>query len=373
MKQPVKRHVLIAFLLAAIFCMFASAALAADAAVVELNGETLNAANPYWKNGGGGSASDWNAYFDTGTSMPTLYLKDAVVDTMNVYDELIYADGDIHIVLLGNNSLSYTGSSASAPAGVVCDGDLVLSDGTADSTGSLTILISPGAPPVIADGLLAEFGDITIYGGTIEITLYSAFESYGIYAEYELNIHGGTIDVYSFALAVSAVSATDFYMTGGDIKSTADAGFEESHALLFYRALVTGGTGTFASETYGFGGVWADAESGSFRVIDGQMIFTGQDEALFFETEETITPAVTDRIYASLDETGAGKFVWNDSMDILAGNLSAITPYRYVELLGDGSELPITGDASTPLLWAGIILAVLLFAAAAVILRKRRR
>ncbi len=372
MSQSVKRHVLIAFLLSVVFCLFVSAALAADAALVELNGVTLNAANPYWKNGGGGSASDWNAYFDTGTSMPTLYLKDAVVDTMNAYDELIYADGDIHIVLLGTNSLTYSGSSAAAPAGVVCDGDLVISDGTADDTGTLIIFINPGAPSFVSDGLLAEFGDITIYGGTIEITLFSAFESYGIYAEYELNIHGGSIDVYSFALAVSAISATDFYMTGGTVVSTADAGFEESHALLFYQALVTGGNGTFTSETNGFGAVWADASSGSFRVGDGRLIFASQDEALFFDTDEVITPTVTNKIYASTDKAGAGKFVWNESMGILAGNWSDISPYRYVELLGDGSPLPNTGDASLPWLWAGIAAAALLAAGAAVVLRKRR-
>lgn len=360
------------FFLALILCMAASAALAADAVTVELNDVTLNAANPYWKNGGGGSASDWNAFFDTGTSMPTLYLKDAAIDTMNGSDELLYADGDIHLVLLGTNTLSYAGASAIQPAGIVVDGDLVISDGTAGGTGSLSIDIQPSILTFSTDGILTEYGDVTIEGGTIDILLSAYGIAYGLYAEDDLYIHGGNITVHSTGLGVSAVSVYYLNMTGGSITSTAVGEFFDSHALLFYEMLVTGGTGSFINQGSGYGGLWDEPVAGEFRVTGGQMTFQSHDEALFFYTDETLTPTVTENIYASEDFDGLLKFLWDPSKGILAGNEVEDSAFEYVRIAGSG-EQPDTGDSSKPWLWLGAGLAALLAAAGVYLVFRRNR
>ena len=141
-------------LLVFLFCMSASAALAAGATLAEVNGVTIDASSPYWNNSGGGSSADWNAYLDTGTSPATLWLKDAVMNAMNSYDELLYADGDLVLKLLGHSFLAYSGNTAISPAGIAVEGNLWIQDGTADGSGILNISIDNTSPVMDSFGIV---------------------------------------------------------------------------------------------------------------------------------------------------------------------------------------------------------------------------
>ena len=362
--------VVILFLL----CMSASAALAANATYAEINGVTIDASSPYWNNSGGCSSADWNAYFDTSTSPATLWLKDAVVNTINSYDELLYADGDLVLKLLGHSFLEYSGNTASSPAGVVVEGNLWIRDGTADGTGILNISIDNTSPAVDSYGIITLFS-LTIESGTIDIFVDYSFESYGLYAEYGegIFIRGGTTDVYASGAYIEGISAYRFSLSGGEITSTADGVDPDSVALLFLDALITGGYGEFTNVNAGYGAVWVWADFGYFRVIDGRVVFSGEDGALFFDTNRILVPYVTDRIYASTDLSGAGKFIWDSTKGILAEYYLDTSDYHYVEMIGSGVPLPETGDESRPWLWVVVGLAALLLGGAAVIWLKKHK
>ena len=146
----------------------------------------------------------------------------------------------------------------------------------------------------------------------------------------------GTTDVYTSSIYAEGVSADLFSLSGGEITSTVDALDPDSSALLFLDALITGGYGEFTSVNAGYGAVWAWADYGYFRVIDGHVIFSGEDNALFFDTDRVLVPYVTDRIYASTSASGAGKFIWDPALGTLAGNSLGDSAYDYVEMIGDG-------------------------------------
>ena len=357
-----------------LLCMSASAALAAGATYAEVNGVTINASSPYWNNSGGGSSADWNAYFDTSTSPATLWLKDAVITTMNSYDELLYADGDLVLKLLGHSFLEYSGDTAISPAGIAVKGNLWIRDGTADGTGILNISIDNTSPVFDSYGI-TTFNSLTIESGAIDIYVDDSFESYGLFAEYEKSIfiRGGTTDVYASGFYIEGVSADLFSLSGGKITSTADGVDPDSVALVFLDALITGGYGEFTSINQGYGAAWAWADFGYFRVIDGRVVFSGEDGALFFDTDRILTPHVTDRIYASTNLSGAGKFIWDSTKGILAGYNLENSDYHYVEMIGNGVPLPETGDESRPWLWIGAGLAALLLGGAAAIWFRRRK
>jgi hypothetical protein len=356
--------------------MSASAALAADATSVYVGGDLLNAASPYWKNGGGGSASDWNVFFDTGTSVPTLRMNGASVTTVSGVGALLQINGDIQIELLGSNSLSASVTSYAYPAGILVDGDLTVTDATADHSGSLSIEIRHSYPSSYAysDGIyVAGSGKFTMESGTVRITLDDTNIAYGVYASNGLYIHGGAIVVESTAPIAYAVPVDYFTMTGGSIEVTINATNSVSRALRFNEALITGGYGKFVSTGNGYAMRWTPTTTKMFRVIGGQMIFSSENDALFFVTDETLIPYASGGIMASPSGSGSGKFRWSDSMGVLASNNLQTSSYHYVELLGGGATIPETGDASRPWLWVGVGLAGLLIAGGLLIWVLKRR
>lgn len=367
-----KTFLLLVFLLS----MSASAALAASATYAEVNGVTLTSASPYWKNGGGASETDWNAFFDTGTSPATLWLKDAVIDTVSPFNELVYADGDLVLKLLGHSVLSYSGTIADEPAGIAVEGNLWIRDGTAGGTGSIDITIENYTIPYDYACGICTYNSLTIDSGTIDINVVPAIRVEGLYVEIgeNITINGGRTTIYGMGLSVAGLSADLFTLAGGEIRVAVTGILDPSSCgVEFLDALVTGGYGEFVNDGAGFGGIWYWADSGFFRVIDGRLIFSGVEGALAFDTGLTLVPYVTDRIYASTDASGTGKFLWDPSKGVLADNYTNYSDFRYVELVGNGVALPRTGDRSQPWLWAGIGAAVVLLAGAAVLWFRRRK
>jgi hypothetical protein len=365
----------IVFILALLFCMGATAALADSATFAEVNGVKLTAANPYWKNGNlPASETDWNAWFDTSTPTPTLWLENAIINTLNTDERLIYADDDLVLALDGTNTLVCPSGNYFEIACIEVYGDLTIRDGSVDGTGRMDISMEPGPYTYEEAYGILTFTDLIIESGTIDISIERAIDVYGLLANFGgVYIHGGDTNIEAEGIIADGVVCYTFNMTGGTIEAHTNGYSAFESALAFLDVLVTGGEGVFIEEGGGSGGLWEWPGGGSFRVLDGRMIFASVNhEALVFYTAETVIPEVNGRILVSTDPTGAGKFLWDSSKGMLAGNDMGYSEFRYVELVGGGLEQPATGDESRPWLWFGIGLIVMLAAGAVFFLHQKR-
>jgi len=350
---------------------------------VYVNGAQLTSAAPYWQNGGGSGlaaepAGGWNAYFDTGTVIPTLKLDGAVIDTPYIsgsYQNLIYADGNIILTLTGDSMLSHSVDIDGRLRGIYTPTDLVIAE-AAGETGSLTISITNTNGDGIAEGIRA-FNSTTIESGTIDIAASGGDAAYAIYTV-ELRINGGQITAGATSGDYArGIDCDNFYLTAGSIKVTASASPSDI-ALWFENAFITGGEGRFESVNYHSAG-WEEANANQFSVTGGRLIFSCANGAAFFfdaYVYDNVLPNSTVPIWVSADSGGAGKAVWDSSMGLLASYYynSGTSNYKYVEFSETGGESPQTGDAQTPRLWLCAGLTALLGAAgAAMLLRRKRR
>ncbi|MFH1513385.1 MAG: hypothetical protein ABIG45_08555, partial [Bacillota bacterium] len=299
------------FVLALLLCLTASVALAANATGVSVDGAILTALNPYWKNGGGGSASDWNLFFDTSTPTPTLKMKDAVLDTLNPQYYLVLPDGDVIVELYGNNSLTYTGATPGIPVGLGAYGSILIKDGTADKTGSLNVNIHHSSATGLSAGIMNVNGDITIDSATVNITVNDSLMALGIAALNDTYIYGGQTTVSVSGYEAYGITTELFQLSGGTIAITADGTGYGICALVFEDTLITGGYGEFKTVEDGFGALWRWASSGTFRVLGGHVIFSAGYSALIFHTNETLTPDVNGDILVSEYGSGIDKSIWN--------------------------------------------------------------
>ncbi len=361
-----------------LLCLGATAALAAGAADVQLNGTLLTAADPYWKNGGGGSAADWNAFFDTSTSTPTLRLKDAVINDTNGDGKYISADGDLNIALTGNSSIGGSPNAYDGPVGIFVNGNLKISDGSGNGSGTLTIQITHAhSAPSVLDGIMV--GDpaysFTMESGALHIILSDTDESYGIVPGGQLIVNGGVLTVNSSAPKVFAVQAPQLTVTNGTFNVTANASTPQFGAVTiwFAEALITGGECRFTSLSDASGLAWAAGQPEDFRVTGGRVIVSGLLDAMYFDTPDTVVPIVTGSILVSENSSGAGMFVWDPSKGQLASNQSGPSMFRYVELRGYKDDYPQTGDSASLWLWLGVGLGALLLGGAAFVWFRRRK
>lgn len=365
----------IVLITAVLLCLPASTALATNATEIKVGGFTLNASNPYWRNGGGaGTENDWNIFFDTSTSVPTLRMKNAEVHTTNNVGRFISVDGDINLELLGNSNVGATLNTYPWPGGIIVDGSLTVFDGTGNGTGSLTIDITHlYSGSYYVDGIDSN-NPITIQSGTIHITLIDYKLAYGIWNHDLFIMNGGKITIDSRAATVLAVETDQFTMTGGVLLVTTHAVEDDSNALYFRNALVTGGEGLFVSAGSGYALTWEipDPDNYSFLVMGGHLVFSNTNAALRFMTTSSLTPVPTGQILVSTAGSGDGKTEWKAAMGSLADTDIVGSNYRYVEFLSGAVNYPQTGDAFNPWMWLGAGLGALC-AAGSFLLRKRRK
>ena len=352
------------FLLVFLLCMTASVATAVDAEFVTVNGVKLDGKTAkYWNNAGGGSAADWNAFFDLSTPVPTLWLNDAEISAFSAKWGLITADGDIVLQLMGKSTLRAAAATAADPAGIIVFGDLTIAGAADHAAGSLTIDLTHTNATYngFTDGIYVTYGgSITIQSGTIDITVRDQTTAYGLYASQGITMEGGAVTVTSTGYSVSAVAARRFAMSGGSIRVTAAAKSDSSRALTFGEAMITGGDGRFTAAENGYGLRITEDAAKNFSVLGGTLRFSGADAALFFSTDQPIVPTVSGDILVSTAADGSGKTRWNAAKGALATNNVQTSPFRYVELGSGTPAMPLTGDGSKPWLWASIGLAALL-------------
>lgn len=345
-----------------LFSVFAlPSASAAGATSVWVNNVELNAGSPYWKNGNlPATASDWNAHFDAATS--TLTLNNAVIGTLHAYSSyngLLFANGDLTLVLTGSSTLQYGATSLGTYMGIYVQGLL-----TVTGSGGASILLNGTAFSSYLYGIYTH--DLAIEAGTLNIQVNCVFMSYGIASYGDAVISGGSVTVGCNGLMCNGVYAQtgDFIMTGGRIAVTAIAG-GDAIALQAQGITLEGGEGVFAGNASKpvYGGYLI---GNTLNVSGGHFVFCGIYGGLFCQSAPLAANLTNVLTYVSPSMDGSGKRLWTGPADgELASNFVAISPFRYVEFIlpGTGEEYPRTGDTASPWLWAGIALCAALMAA----------
>ncbi|MFH1513387.1 MAG: LPXTG cell wall anchor domain-containing protein [Bacillota bacterium] len=363
----------LAAVLLALLCAPMASAFPSYATSVIVYGATLTSLSPYWKNGGGGDASDWNLFFDTSTAAPTLKMKNAVLGTLNASRYLVQANGDIVVELDGNNVLTYNGTMPGAIVGLGSSGSILIRDGAGGGTGSLSIAIVHSWPSSNTIGISVYGDELLIDSGIIDVSVYDSHQAVALYSFDNINVRGGNLAALAWGDGnlVCTIACYMFRQSGGTVASTVNGTDVETTALFFSKAQFTGGYGLFSAVEIGFGALWDTPFPGEFYFTGGHVVFSGGDCALRFNTDSLINPDVAGDVYVSEFPSGLDKFLWNSTMDPLAANNSVPAVYGYVEMIGLAS-VPQTGDESVPWVWffSGLLAAV---CAAGVFLVLRRR
>jgi hypothetical protein len=365
-----------AFLLATflVFSFTLPCASAGGGTDVWVNGIWLNGASPYWKNGdAAASPSDWNAYFDAATS--TLTLKDAVINHPFDFTSkaLIYADGDLNLVLTGTNTLSGAETAAPALYGICAVNSLTIYGG-----GSADFQLANTYEPSAVYGIYAG-ESLAITSGLLTINV-SGVLTHGLASPGGILIAGGETDIQangSEQCSLVLVDNTSFRMSGGKITGTAVSN-EAAVGVVSMGVVLAGGEGNFRAQSSSFA-------MGLFNVgpvlsvSGGSFVFSGDSGALaaILAPGDSVDLRLTNvKTYASDAADGAGKRLWDSAADgDLVGIVGRLSPFLYVEFIGSadpGSLAPQTGDAARPWLWAGIALCAALGAAGLLLIARRQ-
>ena len=339
-------------------CCALPVASAGGGADVWVNNVWLNSVSPYWKNGNApASAGDWNAFYDAASS--TLTLKDAVINTLSdptvdsMYQALVYADGNLTVLLEGNCDLSYDGSGGSNIIGIFASGTLTVS-----GNGGATIRIT-AADNQTVQGLCGK-NALTVKGGALDLLLTSSTTTSGFASDNAILFSGGSAVAICNGLyaRVFSVAYGTLRITGGGLKAIArapSAGY--AIAVMATSAYLEGGEGILQAAggevAYGF-------LVGEFTLIvtGGNFAVSGTTAAVYPMLFSNLQ-LTRSSMYGSENSTGIGlRLLLPGRSTMQAVPLSGLSSYRYLRFTAD-TEMPRTGDSSMPGLWAGIALCAL--------------
>jgi len=349
------------------------------ATYVIVNGVTLNASTPSV----GGYAT-----FDVGTH--TLTLTDATLNTTtdtydgrNNYSCLLYANGDLDLVLIGTNTLSSSINTYDYYAtGIYVDGSLTIS-GSAEITAQHTdtyhydqvdhLIHYPKAMGICCTG------DCTIKTGNITLTVTADFTTYGIYPDGSFLFEDGQAVIScksQYGVGIDTGSDKSFRMTGGNLSVTCESTNTFVNALLTGWIYMAGGEARFTGK--GIKGVGGYFYHNVVTYTGGTFTFIGTNYALENGSDySNATYSLTNgAIYVSTATDGSGLSRWTSPANgLLASNYAkGDSPFMYVQFVPHiDAVIPQTGDAYAPWLWAGIMLGALLGVSAivAAVCRKR--
>jgi hypothetical protein len=364
-------RIVAALLLTALLPLFFAlpSASAGGGTEVWVNNVYLSSISPYWKNGNApASASDWNAYLNAATA--TLTLKDASIDTLSgtsidaFYRALVYADGNLTVVLEGDNQFQYTGSDPGSIVGIYATGSLTV-NGSGSATMGLTQTGNERVQAIYSTNML------TIAGGSYNFELVSPYAAFGFVSDTGILFSGGmaVVDAQGAYPRVFAAGASTLRITGGLIKGTANSTGGNAIAITADTLYLEGGEGYFRATGDGFSyGLMVGVLT--LYVTGGEFIIAGATKAIYpvISSDLLITGRAA---YVSeiIGGVGASLFITlrNTTQTV---PLSSFSPYRYVHFVADAA-MPQTGDRTMPWLWVGIALFATLGAAALVLkLRK---
>ncbi|HPF88637.1 MAG TPA: LPXTG cell wall anchor domain-containing protein [Candidatus Limiplasma sp.] len=359
------------------------AATAAGCTSVIVNSVELSAQWPYWKNGDTVHSQlladgEWNAYFDAATSTLTLY--NAVIDTVpilesHMYLGMIYAYGDLNIVLTGDSTMAYDNDTYYG----TLFGVHIIGSVTFSGAGSLDInLVNLFHQQEYYGSVYVStvIGSISILSGQLSIFAQGARDSFGLLLEDTLLIAGGDTTIKTVGATSRALgfAGSSFRMTGGRLTAVAEATGAYAYALETDSISLDGGEGRFTARNTGEGTAYGAVFTGDpFSFSNGHFIFSGQDTALRYTGIGSAGFVLNDgKVYVSQLADGSGADRWYTNADgILASTASDPSPFRYVEFLLY-TPSPQTGDTQTPWLWIGLAAAAVAgIAVLIIVLRKK--
>ncbi len=245
--KPATKAICVLILAAAMLLLFAPSALAADADEVYVNNVKLDANYPYWVNGDTAAtktkpAGGYNAYFDAASS--TLALSNAVLHTTyfdGAYRSMVYANGDVSILLQGQNNFTYASAAYEYIIGVRGEGGLVLAgNGSADFQITLSYADAQACAVYAADTML-------IYGCGITADLQAAYAAVGILSDRDIFFLDGYADIKTTARHSNGIYSLNSHLEvrGGSLSVTAVSTNESAFALTGDEVYLEGGEGVF--------------------------------------------------------------------------------------------------------------------------------
>ena len=224
----------IAFILTVILWLLIAlpSASAATATEVWVNNVKLDSSAYYLANGSGTAtttkpASGGYAYFDAASGTLTLYnMQLDTLHTYATYDSLLFANGDLEIVLTGASTLQYNNSNIGTYMGIYVQGLLTIS-----GSGSASIQFDSTALGTAVYGIYSH--DMAIASGTLNVRTSGLYVTHGIVSYSDIYITGGNTTVQIDAIyAIGFLMQTgDFRMTGGTANATvsAEVGRDRAH------------------------------------------------------------------------------------------------------------------------------------------------
>ena len=357
-------------------CALPAAALAAGADKVWINNYMLDSSAKYWKNDGtAGTPSDYNAYFDPITS--TLTLDEATLTTLYTAPSsdsaLVYADGDLTVILKYDSALTYHGTSLYDIRGIWATGTLTLS-----GTGSVDIdLQNNDTGRGFAAGIVSGY-DLNVQGGDYDMQIIATDNATGISAVHDTTISGGQIVVHTTGEDGTGISSGGNVDISGGWISTAGAITNVSAGLYGDEIFLRGGDGLFQA-----GGAFIACglmfENDTLHVSGGNFVFSGSSSAMNYAGS---APPAYDLhgvdTYVSEDVAGLGRWLWTSKADGELASSGTASPFLYVQFSERRTQnaasvaAPQTGDGAKPWLWAALG-AVAVLGAAGLIWRSRRK
>jgi hypothetical protein len=372
-----KRNSSICLIIILFLCALQTAALAAGADAVWINNYKLDSSAQYWKNNGTvGTPSDFNAYFDAVTSTLTLDAANltSLYTAPSGDSALVYADGELTVILKNDSSLTCHGTSIYDIRGIWATSTLTLT-----GTGTANIdLQNDAADRGFAMGIVSGY-DLNVQNGDYDMDIMATDQATGIFITHDTVISGGQIKVYTSAkdgIAINSQGNVD--ISGGEIDATgSNTGI--SVGMFGDEIFLRGGEGLLqAGDAFISCGLMF--ENNTLHVSGGDFVFSGSNCAMSYGG--TDPPSYDLRgidTFVSEDALGLGRWQWKSKTDGELASSESHSPFRYVQfsekrsLHGVSASAPQTGDGTRPWLWAGISVACLLCAAGVVLPVRRKR
>ena len=365
------------FLMALLLCIPAIPAGAAGAASVWVNGLELTSFTPYLGSGDNTPSafkpvSGGYAYMDYEASRLTLY--DMRLDTFHTHStkyatfhSAVFADGDLEVVLAGENFLRKTVSDPNVFTGIYAQGLL-----TVTGNGRLDIRMDSANDETYPYGIICDY--MKIENGTLDVQLSGTSQVCGLISYNDILISGGSTTVRCSGGRLGAAimaSGGSFSMSGGRVTATANTS-AGTKGLYCGDMILTGGEGFFS----GYGaddseGGYLNAYFETLSVTGGHFVFKGSTAALLTYINTFEMDLLRVQTYVSADGGGSGKSLWTSVADgQLIDTLWVTSPFHYVEFIGPHwywhAVPPQTSDGMCPWLWAVIAACALIVAAAGV-------
>lgn len=262
----------------------------------------------------------------------------------------IYCDGDMQILLVGENTVTSPAGDSEMNNGIVAKGDLTISgggslkstggyDGIASQNGDLTILSGDIMAEGGSGGISTYEGNLTISSGEVTATGNGSYYdvssevnvSYGFYIDGDCTISGGKVTITAQADFPYITRAYGMYIfgengltiSGGEVAVAATGENRQGFGIdAFEGAVIRGGTVT---ATGGYAGIFTQSASKGDIIIEGGTVTaTAVDEdgyGIYSRTNIIIQDGTVTA--TAMEEGGYGVYVKYGDVAIQGGEVNA--------------------------------------------------